>query len=304
MTLVLVVHALTILAGTPASAAQDSVAAGRVHLRDGRLADALGAFRAAASLDSTNASAWNGMGSVLNQTERYREALEAADRAVRLDPRHAGYRFNRGLVYAELGRFREAIAEYDSALAWRPGLAPALTERGTARASLGERDAARTDWDRALALDSAYVWTRFYRGQFAIVAGDFAAAAADLDVVADREALLSAHLWRWVARRGSGRAVPGLPASTMTGWPGPIAAFLAGRITADQLASEAHRARLALDERRQATAHYFIGQKQLFDGNRRAARQSLERAVAFSGPRFADRIAAEEALRRLDASSP
>ena len=281
----------------PAQAPPDYMGAGRRHLADGRFSAAVDAFGSAVRADSTSVTAWRGLAAALHRLERYPEALDALNRAATLDPRDVGVRFNRGLTLSELGRLPDAVAELDTAVQLRPNFAPAWTERGAANALLGRVSDARADWQRALALDSTYIWSRYYRALAAIADGDYRAAVADLDAVTQQEGLLGAHLWRWVAYRLDGRTGPSIPAHG-TDWPGPIAAFLHGTLSDSQLLSAARQARLAIDDRRLASAHFFIAQRHLAEGRRSEARAELERALALPVPRHAELVAAAAQLRR------
>jgi tetratricopeptide (TPR) repeat protein len=281
-----------------AQSAGDPLGEGRRHLGEARFADALAAFRSAVRMDSTSTAAWRGMAVALHRLERYPEALDALNRAAALSPQDFGVRFNRALTLSELGQLTAALADLDTAVTLRPEFAPAWTERGAANALLGRLSDARADWQKALTLDSTYIWSRYYRGLSAITSGDYRAAAADLDAVTQREGLLAAHLWRWVAYRLDGRAAPPLPAPGRE-WPGPIAAFLRGERSATQLVAAAHEARLPIDDRRLASAHFFIAQTYLADNRPDDARVELERVLALRVPRHAEIVAAESMLRRL-----
>lgn len=276
----------------------DLLSEGRRHINEGRLPEALTAFQSAVKADPGNVAGWRGVASALHRMERYPEALDAVDRALALNPQDFAVRFNRGLTLSELGRIADAHAELDTAVSLRPGFAPGWTERGAANALLGRMSDARADWQRALALDSTYIWSRYYRALAAITDGDYRAAAADLDAVTQRESLLGAHLWRWVAYRLDGRPAPQIPAHGAD-WPGPIAAFLKGDTSDRQLLAAAREARLPIDDRRLASAHFFIAQKHVADGQRAAGRTELERAVGLRVPRHAEVVAAEAQLRRL-----
>jgi tetratricopeptide (TPR) repeat protein len=235
----------------------------------------------------------------LHRQERYQEALDSLNRAVAINPRAAGARFNRALTRSELGDVAGAVAELDSVIALRPAMAPAWTERGAARALLGRVAEARADWARSLAIDSTYIWPHFYRGQAAFAAGDFAEAAEAFDVVTARESLLSAHLWRLLSYQRLGRRPPTLPAYHGD-WPGPIAAYLQGRVDADSLVRTAIALRLPLDDRRLAASLFFIGNLHLARGRTREARQAFERGLALRVPRHAEIVAMEAELGRLN----
>jgi tetratricopeptide (TPR) repeat protein len=280
-----------------AHATNNPFAEARRHMAEGRLPEAVRAFRSATEADSTNPAVWRGLASALHRLERYREALTALDRAMSLNRNDFATRFNRALTLSELGQIASAAAELDTALTLRADLAPVWAERGAARALLGRVAEARDDWQKALELDPSFVWSRFYRGLASVSTGDYRAAAVDLDSVTQRESLLSAHLWRWVAYRLDGRSAPALPART-TEWPGPIASFLAGELSEEQLLAAAAPGPGAIDRRRMAAAHFYIGSRHLADGREAEARAAFTRAVETPAPRHAEIVAAESMLRR------
>jgi tetratricopeptide (TPR) repeat protein len=287
----------SVICSRTATAQQSLVDSARHHLIGGRLLLAANAFRAALRIDSANAPAWNGLGASLNRLEHFDDALVAQDHAVRLDPANAAFRFNRALILAELGRFERALVDLDTALARSPRFVPALTERGAAHAALGNVPRAREDWDRALHLDSTYIWSYYYRGLLEFERGHYAEAASDLARVSAREALPSAHLWSWLAHRRAGLAPPTLPHTIE--WPGPILAHVHGEISAARLIDGAQRARLKQDERRLASALFFIAQLQLLDGDRRTATATLNRMLRLEAPSLVEQRVARAELRRL-----
>jgi tetratricopeptide (TPR) repeat protein len=281
-----------------AAAHADPLADGRRLISEGRLVEAVEILEKAASADPANAATWNALGGALNRLEHYERALTAAERAVALDAGSFGHRFNRGLVYWEHGRFSEAVSDFEAALQLRPGFAPALTERGASLAALERLHEAKQSWIAALAADPAYVWPHYYHGLASVVAGDFVAAAADLDTVAAKETLFSAQIWRWVAYRRQGLKAPEL--SPPAEWPGAIGLYLDGQMTAEALLAEANRMRLSIDDRRLASAWYFIGQKHLAEGRVDHAKAAFRNAIAIKAPRHSERAGAEAELERLD----
>jgi tetratricopeptide (TPR) repeat protein len=276
----------------------DRLEEARGQLTSGRFAEAAQSYRAVIAADSVNAVAWRGLANALHRLERYPEALQALDRAFAIRPADVAVRFNRGLTLSELGRFEEAVAELEATVRLRPDFAPGWTELGAARALRGRDAEARSDWNRAIALDSNYIWSRYYRGLSSVATGDYRSAAADFDAVADRETLLNAHLWRWVAHRLDGR--PSTPLTTREqGWPAPIASYLRGEISDSALVAAARSDRMVLDDRRLGGAYFFIGVRQLVSGDTTGARRALTSAIEQNAPRHAELVAAGSLLARL-----
>lgn len=291
--------AATLIFASPPVHAQtpeaNPVEAGRRLISEGDLEGAVRTLRQAVSADPSNTAGWNALGAALNRLERYEEALEAARTAARLAPDDFGVQFNLGLVLWEVGRLEEAVAAHSRALTLRAGFAPALTERGGTLALLGRSQEAEADWRASLQADPTYIWAHYYRGLSAVTLGDHGRAAVELDRVVAEQNHPAAHLWRWIAYRRSGQPGPDLP--EMTGWPSPIADYLEGRIDAAVLEAQAVAQALPIDQRRLASALFFIGQKRLADGDA-GGLDDLRRALATDAPRHAERVSAESELKR------
>lgn len=270
----------------------------RTFLSAGQFPAALATFDSAATIDPANAPLWAGKANALHRLERYPDALAAIERALTITPGNAGYRFNRALTRSELGDFPGAVADLDRTIELRPDFAPAWTERGAAKALMGLPDDAQGDWVRSLQLDSMYIWPRFYRGLNAVAHGNFPQAITELDAVTAREQLPSAHLWRWVAYVSDRRQPPPLPVPGAE-WPGPIVAYLRGELGADALLRQAQEMRIPLDDRRLASARFFIAQKLASEGDVRAAERALAGVLEVRAPRHAEGVAANLMLRRL-----
>ena len=269
----------------------------RQLLNEGRFADAVTIYQAVISRDSGSVAAWRGLANALHRLERYPDALAALDRAAALSPNDFAISFNRGLTLSELGRMTEAVSELEASVRLRADFAPAWTELGAARALVGRVPEAREDWNRASAINPVYIWTRFYRGIASISDGQYGAAADDLDAVTAQEQLLSAHLWRWVAYRLDGRGAPNIEVRN-DDWPAPIARYLRGELSDSGLIAAAERAKMPLDDRRKATAYFFIGVSHLSSGDRASARAAFGRALEQRAPRHAEVVAAAALLSR------
>lgn len=108
----------------------------------GRTGEALAAMSDAAAAAPSFAEAHYGLGVLLQGAGRLPEALDSWRRAVEVRPDHADAWFNLGLALREFGRTEEAVAAYRSALAARPGWAVAWGNLGNACQDLGLLDQA------------------------------------------------------------------------------------------------------------------------------------------------------------------
>lgn len=127
---------------------------------------AFGKYRRAVETYRELPSAWNNLGVLLMQQERYLEAAEAFRAAGDLAPTDPRPLYNLGLLWDRRGYIREARALYAEALERDPGYLPAL--RGGIRADslLSEGTTQTLGWlERALLSERDEVWRTWMRLQ-------------------------------------------------------------------------------------------------------------------------------------------
>jgi tetratricopeptide (TPR) repeat protein len=112
----------------------DHNALGNVLRKEGRIAEAIQQFQAAAVLDPDQTAPLNNLGGVLFQSGRYAEAAETYEKAIALDPGYAEARTGLGNTWLLLGKLPQAIEQYEAALKIRPD--SASTQNGLANAML------------------------------------------------------------------------------------------------------------------------------------------------------------------------
>ncbi|MBL0899446.1 MAG: tetratricopeptide repeat protein [Reyranella sp.] len=178
-------------------------------------------------------------------------AVADYERALKLNPKDPAIRIVMGECLIALGRHAEAVASMDAALAVRPRDAEALGGRAIARMALGQVAAANQDWELQLQLlrgrapASAFVALRLAEYERALLFLEAAAGSFPQDSYWT--------LYQRVALLRLGRALPPLPGKTGSLWPGPLLAFQAGSITAEQLL------RAATTPGRRAEAMFQVG---------------------------------------------
>ncbi|MBS1854875.1 MAG: tetratricopeptide repeat protein [Acidobacteria bacterium] len=132
--------------------------------KQGRLEDAIAAWRQAIAIRPADALAQNSLGTALLMTGRRKEAgahlqlgaelkLRAA---VVAHPADGAARRNLGRLLLERGRVDEAVANLRQAVELDPASAPAHTDLGAALLRQGKLDDARAQLRRAIALDPRY----------------------------------------------------------------------------------------------------------------------------------------------------
>lgn len=159
---------------------------------------------------------------------------------------------------------------------------------------------AATESDRRTAL--------FVRGHANFDLGRYAAAITDFDsALAGRTTLksrLSPLLWRYAAQvraRRDGRIALGkdLGTETLDEWPGPIAKFLLGRLSAGELEVGAETDEAAKRSNGKCPAAFFIGIDAIRRGDKRRAREQLQLAQARCPTVSEFNWAASSELKRL-----
>jgi tetratricopeptide (TPR) repeat protein len=124
-----------------------AVEAGQQAQRRGDLAAAEAALRRAVELEPANAQAWNQLGGVLLQQERYGPAAEALSTALDLDGSLGVARYNLAYSLRQLGRNEAAAAEYEAYLATAPKDADAWYALAETRQSFGDSLGAADAYD-------------------------------------------------------------------------------------------------------------------------------------------------------------
>ena len=117
----------------------------------GDLAGAEKEFRATIAGDPRNTRAYNNLGNVLRAMNRDAEAAEAYRKAIELAPRYADPLNGLGTLLVAGGRAREAIPYFDTALQIAPDFYEAQLNRGIALQMAGDSAAAAAELRRLLA---------------------------------------------------------------------------------------------------------------------------------------------------------
>ncbi|MCY4552005.1 MAG: tetratricopeptide repeat protein [Defluviicoccus sp.] len=110
--------------------------------RDGRLGEAVAAYRALLAGDPGNAGVWHNMGVALAGAGDAEAALAAFDRALDLSPDYLHARVNRGGALQALGRHAAAAAAYGAALRLDPSLYEIRLREGLMLLAAGDRTGA------------------------------------------------------------------------------------------------------------------------------------------------------------------
>jgi tetratricopeptide (TPR) repeat protein len=93
---------------------------GELYFREGKLSEAVDAYRQSISYDPNNALVWCSFGYAYLRQGNLQDARDAFLEAIRLDPRLANAHSNLGLVYFKLGQMQQAIEENLTVIQIRP----------------------------------------------------------------------------------------------------------------------------------------------------------------------------------------
>jgi SAM-dependent methyltransferase/Flp pilus assembly protein TadD len=118
----------------------------------GRLDEAIAAYRKALARDPGLVVAHNNLGNALAGRGRTEEAAAAYRRALDFNPRHVEAHYNLALLHERHGRHADAARSYEQVIRLRPLAAP-FNNLGNCYNALGLVDAALASYRRALALE-------------------------------------------------------------------------------------------------------------------------------------------------------
>lgn len=124
--------------------------------QQGKLDEAIAAYRRALAIDPDYADAHYNLGNTLRDKTELDEAILAYQRVVEIKPNYLDGHYNLGNALLEQGNLDEAIAAYRRALDIDPGFAKAHANLGTALLGQGNLDEAIASCQRALEIDPSY----------------------------------------------------------------------------------------------------------------------------------------------------
>jgi Tfp pilus assembly protein PilF/2-polyprenyl-3-methyl-5-hydroxy-6-metoxy-1,4-benzoquinol methylase len=171
---------------------------------EGRIAEAMARYDAAAQADPRCARAHLNRGNILLGRAQFDEARGAYQLAMACDPHYAAAPFNLGNLNCRAGEYEHALRNYQMAIDIKPDFAAAFVAMGNALDTLGRADEAVASYERALAINPGYAGVHFNLGVLATTRGQHDEAVRRLRQAIDVQPdYAAAHL-------ALGRALSGL----------------------------------------------------------------------------------------------
>jgi tetratricopeptide (TPR) repeat protein len=138
-------------------ASAESISRGNALLAQGKLPEALAAYRLAIAARPDNALAHLNTGYALQELARHGEAVASLERAAALDPAMTDAHYLLGKSLFAQGGFDRAAASFMTALQANASFAHAHADLARTQEQLGQPGAAAQSYERALACDAAFL---------------------------------------------------------------------------------------------------------------------------------------------------
>jgi lipoprotein NlpI len=288
---------------------------GSFHLSEGKYDLAIQELDSAIALRPDDADAYISRGNAYASKRDLDRAIQSYDSAIALRPNQAFAYKNRGMTYTTKGDFDRAIQDLDRAIALQSDYATAFSSRGFAYQMKGDYERAVKDYDRSIELSPNSAAAYSSRANVQFILGHFSEAARDLErslsfyqAETKPSEFLSEPgaygvIWLHLAKMRQGLAdaeefTANAARIDSTTWPSQIAAFYAGKLSADRLVALAGNGETDRQPDQRCGAEFFIGQAAVSHKQAAEARKRFEATLGCSKRRV-ERAIAEAELRRL-----
>lgn len=129
---------------------------GEVYLKEGRLNEAVVAFRRARELDPESANIYTNLGDTYQKLDRFDEAEVELLTALEIDPENPIAYNNLGINYVRQGRREEAREAFVAALLWKEDYPEALNNLGLIYQGEGRMNEAIASFQKAVTINTLY----------------------------------------------------------------------------------------------------------------------------------------------------
>jgi S1-C subfamily serine protease len=165
------------------------------HYQEGRIEEAVRAYRQAIDADPDSAAAYNGLGVAYAGLKQYREAAAAYQQSIKLDPGSAWARSNLGLIYMELKMFKEAVEVLREAVRIMPDLSGAHYNLGLAYSRSQQYREAAASYNEAIRLRPGFADAHLGLGLVYLALHDRSAARQQYEFLQKLDPAQAAKLW-------------------------------------------------------------------------------------------------------------
>ena len=270
-----------------------------------RLDEALEQYRAAVALDAEDAAGHANIGIVLVNQGRYAEARAPLDKALELQPDDPNTLYTRSQALANTGDFSGARADIKHAIERKSDDSSYFSQLGYVDLGLGDLTAAVEALDHARAMDQ-----RFWDGT-AVIAYYLAGAfdKSQTIITKGRKGVPDYPywaVWQGLIQKAQGNKTlaqatltAGLNHLGMSKWPGPLLAFMAGKISEDKLQELSEAGDLKTRTERQCETAFYKGELAFIAGNKAAARAYMEAARSAGVYHYLEHVAATVRLAQI-----
>jgi lipoprotein NlpI len=303
----LIANALLFLLAAPARAQSNDGAqkCAEALIADLALVRCTRAIQSGELSEANMAAALNNRGNAHQNKGDYAQAIADYDQAIKLLSDLPLIYSNRARAYQHRGDYERAIQDYEQAIRLDPTSAQVFNDRGRVNHLKENYGQAIEDYDKAIALDPTYplafysrAFARFDQGLFSASVPDFAR-AVQLDPSRTYRVL---GLYLAKARAGNVDR-QGLASNAarldLTRWPGPVVALFLEQVTPQALIAAAQDPDPNAQRERHCEAYFYAGEFHLLRGQRAAAVQMFQSAVATAVTSLFEHSSAKGELRRL-----
>jgi lipoprotein NlpI len=267
-------------------------------------------FNSAIDNDPKNPWALYNRARTLAQLEIYGRALADADAVIELRPDVAESYIARAHIYQQLAKFGLALADLDVADQLKSGNRAVYIARGYTLSLMGDHERAVYEYEMAGLLSGGSVRSDADEGLgiSKLALGKFSDAANDFSGRLRRpKSLAYWSLWLHVARSRAGKndvaELKRLAAEDLEpdAWPAPIVQYFDHGLKPEKLRAIAAVGDDAEKRLKQCSAEFFIAQRELIDGHKKAAKPIFEKVLSICDLGRYERIVAQAELKRLSA---
>jgi tetratricopeptide (TPR) repeat protein len=129
---------------------------GNVLSAEGKLEEAIAAYRQAIEIDPKDANPYIGMGNVLTEQRKLKEAIAAYRQAIKINPKNVDAYNGLGVALSDQGKQEEAIAMYRQVIEIDPRYSYAYNNMGNALGKQGKLEEAIAAYRQAIDIDPKF----------------------------------------------------------------------------------------------------------------------------------------------------